>query len=92
MFIFDFVSCSFLVWAVNETDATGGLYVVDLADLSGQPLSAAEGNTGLDGQVRQIVQSVAISAFKTDPINSRVFIMVNDVSTNRTIQVVPYSG
>jgi len=92
-FRFDFVSCSFLVWAVNETDATGGLYIVDLADLTDQPLSATEGKIGLDGQIRQIVQNVAISAFKADPINSRVFIMVNDLPTNnRTIQAVPYSG
>ena len=83
---------SFLVWAVNETDVTGGLYIVDLADLTGQPLSAAEGKIGLDGPVRHIVQNVAISAFKADPINSRIFIMVNGVSTNQTIQVVPYSG
>ena len=63
--------------------------------MTSQPLSAAEGTIGSDGQfeIRHIVQNVSISAFKADPINSRVFIMVNeDAPTNRTIRVVPYSG
>jgi hypothetical protein len=63
-----------------------------LADVTSQPLSAAEGTIGSDGPIRHIVQNVSISAFKADPINSRVFIMVNDAKTNRTIRVVPYSG
>jgi hypothetical protein len=63
-----------------------------LAYLTDQPLSAAEVKTELDGPIRQIVKNVAISAFKADPINSRVFVMMNDVPTNRTIQAIPYSG
>lgn len=84
--------CSFLVWTVNHTDATGGLYIVDLADLADQPLSAMTIETGPTSKIQHILHDVAISAFKADPINSRIFVMVNDVSTNRTILAVPYSG
>ncbi|KAK4016061.1 hypothetical protein OUZ56_031022 [Daphnia magna] len=82
----------FLVWTVNHTDATGGLYIVDLADLADQPLSAMTIETGPTSKIQHILHDVAISAFKADPINSRIFVMVNDVSTNRTILAVPYSG
>lgn len=79
----------FIIWAVNKTDKTGGLYSVDLADLSGAPISASlnESNTQR-GLVKQIVNHTAIPSFKIDSINSRIFFM----DTNRTVASVPYSG
>lgn len=95
-------SCSFILWSINDTEATGGLYTVDLADIVDQPVSASSSVViGVDGswptaesnsRVRHLVQNVAISAFKADPINSRVFFMENNVRTNRTVAVVSYSG
>lgn len=77
----------FIVWSVNDTDATGGLYTVDLADFANQSVSAQ-----VDSRVKQIVKNEPISTFKADPINSRIFYVEKNINSNATVASVSYSG
>ena len=74
---------------MKDSGGAGGLYQVDLADLvEPLPLSAV-----VDGsKIKKILHDGGISAFKTDPANSRVFAMVSALhqTDNKTILAVPY--
>lgn len=77
----------FLIWGVQD-GPKGGLYQVDLADLMEHPLSAVT-----DGhKIKKIVDNESVSAFKSDPANSQIFVMVTHEIGNKTIMAVPYTG
>lgn len=67
---------------------SSGLYQVDLADLTNQPLSAVANET----QIKRILGSQEVVAFTIDPANARVFAKVMDSTGKTTISAVPYGG
>ena len=90
IFFISFLPSSFLIYAIkNET--LGGLYSIDLDDLAEQkslPINAERPTP----KIKRIFTNGTVLAFKVDPINSRIFVMINKANNQTEIIAVPYSG
>lgn len=64
---------------------TGGLFIVDLADLKdGLPAENEK-------EVKQLING-QVAAFKGDPVNGRVLAMLKRENGNKTVISVPFDG
>ena len=71
--LFFFCARSYLIWSASG-DSVGGLYRVDLADLTDQPL-AADKETETGPQIQRILQNVRVGVFKVDYSNCRLLVI-----------------
>ena len=76
----------YLFWIVNEDSKRGGLYRVDLADLSNGPLSVSEES---GPKIQRIFHHRHMGAFKVDYSNSRVFLINPE---DETVIAISFNG